>query len=158
MLVGHVRAPGHNAPLIRFLILALYSLLVYILCFPTFIWVSASVSVFYMSVNISVSFPTYTPFSLFPYLFLPYLSFPLKVDSIHYKAGCHKRRLNVALVFLCLFRVVVHLFWLVNVCFFVVLSFSIPSQEIGLGIHFWNDLFCFEWGVKPQLSQHFTLM
>ena len=113
MLVGHVRAPGHNAPLIRFLSLALYSLLVYILCFPT-----------------------YTPFSLFPYLFLPYLSFPLKVDSINYKAGCHKRRLNVALVFF-VFISCCSTFLLIGECvFFVVLSFSIPSQEIGLGIHF----------------------
>ena len=50
------------------------------------------------------------------------------------KAGWHKKRLNVALVLLCLFCVVVHLFWLVNVYFCCVrFCFSIPCQEIGLG-------------------------
>jgi len=38
---------------------------------------------------------------------------------------------------------------------FVVLGlvFSIPSQEIDLGKHVRNDLFCVEWNVKPQFSQ-----
>jgi len=49
------------------------------------------------------------------------------------QAGCHRRPLNLALVFLYLFCVAVHFFWLVNVCFCCVrFSFSIPSQEIGL--------------------------
>ena len=47
------------------------------------------------------------------------------------------KQLNLALVFLCLFCVVVHFFWLVNVCFcFVRFSFFISSQEIGL----WTSL------------------
>jgi len=33
------------------------------------------------------------------------------------------------------------------------LVFSIPSQEVDLGKRLRNDLFCVEWGVKPQLSQ-----
>ena len=32
------------------------------------------------------------------------------------------------------------------------LVFSIPIQQIGLGKHLRNDLFCVEWHVKPQLS------
>ena len=44
--------------------------------------------------------------------------------------GCHKRRLNLALVFC----VIVHFFSLVNVCFCCArFSFPIPSQEVGLG-------------------------
>ena len=63
-------------------------------------------------------------------LFFPYLFFPLRVDPIRFQAGRHKRRLNLALVFC----VVVYFYWLVNASFCCVrFSFSIPSQEIGLG-------------------------
>ena len=43
---------------------------------------------------------------------------------------------------------------------FVVLGlvfFSIPGQEIGSRKRLRNDLFCVEWGVKPQLSQSIKL-
>ena len=42
---------------------------------------------------------------------------------------------------------------------FVVLGlfFSIPCQEIGLEKRVRNDLFCVEWGVKPQLSRSVSL-
>jgi len=30
---------------------------------------------------------------------LPYLSFPLRIDALRFQAGCRKRRLNLALVF-----------------------------------------------------------
>jgi len=46
-------------------------------------------------------------------------------------------------------------------CAFVVLGlvfFNIASQEIGLGKCLWNDLFCFEWDVKPQLSQSILML
>ena len=56
-----------------------------------------------------------------------YLSFPLRIDPVHFQTGCHKRQLKLALVFLCLFCVVVHFFWLVNEC---------------LGKRLLNDLFC----------------
>ena len=36
--------------------------------------------------------------SLFPYL-LPYLSFPLRIDRLHFEGRCRKRQLNLALVF-----------------------------------------------------------
>ena len=50
--------------------------------------------------------------------------------------------------FLCLFCVVVHIFWLVNVCFCCV-RFSFPYQAKRLaGEHLWNDLFYVKWDVK----------
>jgi len=51
---------------------------------------------------------------------------------LHFQAGWRRRQLNLALVFCVYF--VVHLFLLVNVHVCCVrFSFSIPSQEIGLG-------------------------
>ena len=54
-----------------------------------------------------VCFPTY-PFFLHFFLIylLPYLSFPLRIDPLRFQAGCRKRRLNLALFRVCLFRVV----------------------------------------------------
>jgi len=50
---------------------------------------------------------------------------------------------------LCLFCVVVHLFWLVNVCFCCVrFSFSLPSQEIGLGT--WGT--SLKWSILCQVG------
>jgi len=73
-----------------------------------------------------------------------------RIGPFRFQAGCRRRRLNLALVF-CLFCVVVHFFWLVNACFCCVrLSFSIPSQEVGLGECLRNDLFCVEWDIKPN--------
>jgi len=72
-----VWAAGCNAPLVRFFISALYCLLVYIVYFPTY-------SFF---------------FTFFLSYLLPYLSFPLKIDPLHFQAACRKRRLNLGLVF-----------------------------------------------------------
>ena len=63
--------------LIRFLILALYCLLVYLVGFPTYPFFS----------------------SVFPYLSPPLLVFSLENRLAHFQAGCRKRRLNLALVF-----------------------------------------------------------
>jgi len=43
---------------------------------------------------------------------------------------------------------------------FVVLGlvFFMPSQEIGLGKHLQNDIFCVEWELKPQLINQVQLM
>jgi len=71
----------------------------------------------YYLVVFIVCFPTYRFSSLFPYLSPPLLIFPLRIDPLHVQTGCRKRRLNLALVFLCLFCVVMHFFWLVNACF-----------------------------------------
>jgi len=35
-----------------------------------------------------------------------------RIGPLHFQAGCRRRQLNLALVFLCLFCVVVHFFWL----------------------------------------------
>jgi len=48
---------------------------------------------------------------------LPYLFFPWRTDPLRFQAGCRKRRLNLAWVYLCWFCVVVRFFWLVNACF-----------------------------------------
>ena len=105
-----------NAPLIRFLISALYiyCLLVYIVCFPL---------IFFSS--------------LFPYLSLPLpvLIFSLTTDLLRFQAGCRKRRRNLALVFLCLFCAVVHFFWLVNACFCCVRFRFFPNQTTTQSIN-----------------------
>ena len=70
-----VQALGCNAPLIWFLISALYILFA-CLCFPA------------------------CPFSsLFLTCFLSCSSLPLRIDPLLFQAGCRKRQLNVALVF-----------------------------------------------------------
>ena len=76
-----MRALGRNVPLIQFFILALaclYHMLPHLSFFLHF-------------------FLTYL---------LPYLSFVLRIDLLRFQAGCHKRRLNLALVFC----VVIHCF------------------------------------------------
>jgi len=71
---------------------------------------------------------------------------------LRFQAGCHKRRLNLAVVF-CLFCVVVHFFWLVNTCLcFVRFCFSIPSKRLAWRASL-NDLFCVKWNVKPERNQ-----
>jgi len=86
-------------------------------------------------------------FSLFPYL----LIFSFEIDPLCFQAGCRKRRPNLALVFVCLFCVVVHFFWLEK-CMraFVVLGlvFSTPGREIGLGKRLRNDPICARVGRK----------
>ena len=71
-------APGHNLPLIRFLISTMYILFACLYCMPPHL-------------------------SFFLYCFLtyllPYLSFSLRIDQPRFQAGCRKRRLNLALVF-----------------------------------------------------------
>jgi len=74
------RAPGHNAPLSPFLISALFILFACLYCMV----------------------PHLSFFALFPYLSPPLLIFSLRIDPLHFLAGCRKRRLNLAVV-LCLF-------------------------------------------------------
>ena len=106
-----MRAPGLNAPLTWFLISALcIVLLVYITFFRT-----------YFS-------------SFFPYLSPPLRIVSFRTDPLRFQAGCCKRRLNLALVFLWLFSAVLHFFdWWMRVFVALGLVFSIPSQETGLG-------------------------
>jgi len=80
-----MRAPGHNALVIRFFDFGV----IYIVC-----------------LFLSYASPLVLFSSLFPYLSL----FLLRIDPLHFQARCRKRRLNLALVFLCLFCVVVYFF------------------------------------------------
>ena len=50
---------------------------------------------------ISYAFPLLLFSSLFPYLSL---SVPLRIDPLHFQVGCHKKRLNLALVFVFILR------------------------------------------------------
>ena len=100
---------GCNAPLIRFLISALYILFA----------------------GLYRTLPHLSFFSSpFPYLSPPLFIFSRRIDSLRFKAGCCKRQLNLALVFC----VVVHFFWLVNACFCCV-AFSFyrtrPTDWLG---------------------------
>jgi len=80
-----VPAPGCNARLIRFFDFGA----IYIVCL--FILYSSPVILFS---------------SIFPYFSLIYLFLWEWIDSLRFQAGCRKRWLNLALVFLCLFSVV----------------------------------------------------
>jgi len=80
-----VPAPGCNAHLIRFFDFGA----IYIVCL--FILYSSPVILFS---------------SIFPYFSLIYLFLWEWIDSLRFQAGCRKRWLNLALVFLCLFSVV----------------------------------------------------
>jgi len=79
LLVSHcpVLVPGHNVPLILFLISELY------------IWFACLYHLLFHFSFFSSLFITYL---------LPYLSFPLRIDPLHFQAGCCKRRRNLALV------------------------------------------------------------
>ena len=83
---------------------------------------------------------------------LPYLSF-LRMDPFRFQAGYRKRRLNLALAFLCLFRVVVQR--LMNACFCCVrfCFFPFQAKRLAWGNVSRNDLFRIEWYVKPRLNQ-----
>jgi len=54
---------------------------------------------------------------------LPWLSFPLRIEPLRFQAGCRKRRLNLALVFVFIFGRRMYAFLALG------LVFSIPSQE-----------------------------
>ena len=91
-------APVHNAPLIWFLMLALYF----------FACLYRTLPHLFFSLHF---FLTYL---------LSYLSFPLRIDPISFQAGCRKRLLNLAFnffVFILCCRLVLHFFWLVNAWF-----------------------------------------
>ena len=101
-----------------------------------------------------VCFPTYLFSSLFSYLSPPLLIFPFENRPAPFP-GCPARRLNLALVFFRLFCVVVHFFWLLNACYSCVRFnfYFLPSQAIGSGKRLRNDLFCVKWDMKQQLCQ-----
>ena len=59
--------------------------------------------VYFVCLFISYVFPLTFFLHLFLTYLLPYLYFPLTVDLLRFQVRCHKRRLNLALVFLCLY-------------------------------------------------------
>ena len=89
-----MRAPGHNAPLIRFLILALCMLFA---------------CLYHMLPHLSF-------LHFFLTCLLPYLSFPLRIGPLRFEAGFCERRLNLALFFV--FILCCSIFFpLMNACF-----------------------------------------
>ena len=98
----------------------------------------------------------------FPLIF--FLLFSLLISSLTYlflreqtrfrfQAGCRKRRLNLALVFLSLFCVVIHFFLLVNVCFCCVRFSFFPYQAKRLACGNVSEMTYFVLRrTKPQLK------
>jgi len=88
---------------------------------------------------------------LFLTYLLPYLSFPLRIDPLRFQTGCRKRRLNLALVFLCLFCVVLYFFdWVLRASVVLGLVFFHTKPRDWLRERLRNDIFCVEWDIKPQ--------
>jgi len=72
-----------------------------------------------------------------------------RIGPLRFQAGCHRKQLNLAWVFLCLFCVVVHFFWFVNVCFCCVrCCFPHTKPRDWLGERLRNNPFCVERNVK----------
>jgi len=104
----------------------MYCLLVYIICFPHL---------------------SFYPNFFHIYLF-HYLSFPLRIDPLHFQAGCRKRRLN-GFSFLCLFcDAVVSLDRWMHAFVALVLVFFPHERLVGETSPKWRIL----WDVKPQLD------
>ena len=99
--------------------------------------------------------PTYPFFFTFPCLSPPLLVFSFE-NPLCFHAGCRKRRLNLALVFVFILCCSTFDWWL-RVFLVLGLVFSIPSQETGLGKRLQNDLFCVERDVKAQFNQSIHL-
>jgi len=67
----------------------------------TMLYSVVSQSLLYLCLQIKLIMIPHLPFFLhffLTYLF-PYLSIPLRIDTLRFQAGCRKRRLNLALVF-----------------------------------------------------------
>jgi len=75
-----------------------------------FDWIFDFVAVYFVRSYISCASPLVLFSSLFLNYLFPYLFFSLRIDPLCFQAGRCKRQLNLALVFLCLFCVVVHFF------------------------------------------------
>ena len=94
---------------------------------------------------------SYAPhLSFFLTYLLPYLSFPLRIDLLRFQAGCHKRRLNLALAFCVSLD---HFGFVFSNFVLLGLVFSVPSQELGREERLINDAFCVEWDVKLYSAQ-----
>ena len=99
---SHALALVHNATFIRFLILVLYILfaclhrmLRYLSFFLHFFLKTASEMTYIVSSGALNSTPTNQSLLISSFTY----NFPLRIDPLHFQAGCCKRRLNLALVF-----------------------------------------------------------
>jgi len=82
-----------------------------------------------------VCFRTYPFSSLFPYS-----SLPLRIDPLHFQAGCGIRQ-QPGFSFLCLFVLYyMYYYWTHALVVLGLVFFSTRSQEIGLGKYLCNDL------------------
>ena len=127
-----VWAPGRNAPFIRFWISALYK-------FACLYRMLPHLSFFH---------------HFFLSSLLPYLSFPLRIDPLHFQARCWERQLNLAFVFYTyLVLYYISFDWWMRAFVVLGLVLSIQAKRLAWGNRLRSDLFCFERDVKPQLSQ-----
>ena len=82
---------------------------------------------------------------------LSYLSFPLRIDPLHFQAGYRKRRLNLALFFV--FILCRSTFLLIGECVLLLRYIVFFHTKTGSGKRLRNDIFCVERDIEPQLSQ-----
>jgi len=82
---------------------------------------------------------------------LSYLSFPLRIDPLHFQAGYRKRRLNLALFFV--FILCRSTFVLIGECVLLLRYIVFFHTKTGSGKRLRNDICCVEQDVEPQLSQ-----
>jgi len=75
--------------------------------------------------------------------FLPYVSFPLRIDPLRFQARYYKRQLNLALVFVFILYCICIVFWLVNACFCRVGFSYFPYQAKRLARKNISKMTCF---------------
>ena len=83
--------------------------------------------------------------------FLPYVSFPLRIDPLRFQARYYKRQLNLALVFVFILYCICIVFWLVNACFCRVGFSYFPYQAKRLARENVSKMTCF---VSSGTSNH----
>ena len=83
--------------------------------------------------------------------FLPYVSFPLRIDPLRFQARYYKRQLNLALVFVFILYCICIVFWLVNACFCRVGFSYFPYQAKRLARKNISKMTCF---VSSGTSNH----
>ena len=105
-------------------------------------------SVYTVCLFISYASPLILFSSLFLTYLLPFVSFPLRIDPLRFHARCCKKMTKPGFSFLCLFCVVVHFFWYVNVCFCCVRFSFFPYKAnrcLGKCLLKWPTLSCEIW-------------
>jgi len=105
--------------------------------------------------------------SFFLHLFLtyllPYLIFPFRINPLRFHAGCHKRRLNLALVFLVSVLCCSTFLFIVE----CMLRFSFDAVWLGgrkgirpVKTEWWGSgvVICLEWGADLHMAQLMPLL